>query len=62
MAELSGKATERINTLMFIGAGLWSLWYLSQSVRLTSEEKAIIQDLLNRQRFDKYIQLAAKFN
>ena len=59
MAELSGKSIERINTLMFIGAGLWSLWYLSQSVRLTPKEKIIIQDLLNRQRFD---QLAAKFN
>lgn len=59
MAELSRKSVERINTLMFVGAGLWSIWYLSQSVRVTSEEKVIIQDLLNRQRLN---QLAAKFS
>jgi len=58
MAELSGKAVEQINTLLFMGAGLWSLWYLSQSVRLTPEEKNIIIDLLQRQRLN---QLAQKF-
>ncbi len=58
MPELSGKSIERINTALFLGAGLYTLWYMSQSVKLTAEEKAIIQDLLQRQRFN---QLAAKF-
>ncbi len=58
MPELSGKSIERINTVLFIGAGLYTLWYMSQSVRLTTEERMIVQDLLQRQ---QYTQLALKF-
>ena len=40
---------EKFNTFMFIGAGLYSLWYIGNSIQVTKDEKLALKQLLERE-------------
>lgn len=53
---VSAKNLEAINTLLFIGAGLYSLWYFSTSIAVTPEERQILKTILQQYRNDARVQ------
>jgi len=50
------KVIETINTLLFIGGGFYTMWYIQNSVRVNERERLYIKGLLQERsrvtRFD----------